>query len=157
MFILRQLASTCALGEIDELSETADAGQQVTDPNPRYIMRLAEDGQFSSDITTMATSATFTIPLPQNYDTDEMLHVTITTSKTVKLTVVSATNGTSNVMIRAGTNQIGIYTFCGPVTSMLLTNSSSATSTVRWFLFQMPDIDSEDGWRDGALSTGVLD
>lgn len=155
MLILRQLDSSTLLGA-DALEDlTNDQRQQIVDVNPRYIMQLAGDGKFSSDYTQVAGSgATFAVPLPQNYVTTNFLHVCLTSDQTVMVTTAGA-NGNSNVMVYAGLNQVGVLTQCGPITSLTITNPGTTTANLEWFLFELPNILSVNGWRDGSISTGV--
>jgi hypothetical protein len=155
MFILRQLDSATQLGADSSESLTNDYRQQITDVNPRYLLQLSGNGKFSSDYTQVAASGTFSIPLPQKYVTTNNLHMCLTSDKTIQITTAGA-NGTSDIMLRAGTNQIGVLTQCGPVTSITITNSSASTANIEWFLFELPNVAANAGWRDGSLATGVL-
>lgn len=156
MYILRQLDSSTLTGADASEALSNDQRQQIVDVNPRYILQLSGDGKFSSDYTQVAGSgATFAVPLPQKYVTTNNLHICLTSDQTIMVTTAGA-NGASNVMVRAGTNQVGVLTQCGPVTSITITNPQTTTANIEWFLFELPNVLSVDGWRDGSMSTGTI-
>lgn len=158
MLVLRQINLQLEAGaDIASEALTNDTSAQMTDVNPRYIMQLAGDGKFASDFTQIAgTSTAFALPLPQKYVTTNMLVVILTADQTVQVTTTGA-NGTSNQMVRAGLNQLGIWTQCGPVTGITVTSNSTATAVnVEWFMYELPAITTNAGWLDGPLATGLI-
>ncbi len=157
MYILRQLdSSTLAGADVASEALTNDQRQQIVDVNPRYILQLAGDGKFSSDFTQIAGSGTtFSVPLPQKYVTTNYLHVCLTSDQTIMVSTTGA-NGASDVMVRAGINQVGVLTQCGPVTAITLTNPGATAANIEWFLFELPNVLSVNGWRDGSMATGTI-
>lgn len=157
MYILRQLDSSTLLGADANEALTNDQRQQIVDVNPRYILALAGDGKFSSDYTQVAGSgATFSVPLPQNYVNTNFLHVCLTSDQTIMVTTAGGI-GASNTMIFAGTDgQLGVLAQCGIVTSLTITNPGTTAANIEWFMFELPNILSVNGWRDGPLATGTL-
>jgi hypothetical protein len=156
MFILRQLNSSTLYGADAVESLTIDQRQQIVDMNPRYIMALAGDGQFTSDYTQVAGSgSTFVVPLPQNYTAGQMLHLCLTSDQTIMVTTTGGI-GTQKTMIYAGTSSLGVLTQCGIITALTITNPSAVAANIEWFMFQLPNVLVNAGWRDGSLATGLI-
>lgn len=158
MYVLRQLGSVIVSGAQTALAYTQDMVNQINDPNPRYIMKLAGNGKVTSDSTILSSLASFSVPLPQNYDSTKRLHVTLVSDKTVKVSLVSSVTGSSDFMLRAGlaSDQQGISNFCGVISSITVLNPQGSSANLEWMIFEMPDINSTLGWRDGSISTGIL-
>lgn len=157
MYILRQIDSTTLAGAQSSEAMSNDQRQQIADMNPRYVMQLAGDGQFSSDFTQIAGSgATYNVPLPLNYTAGQMLHICLTTDQTIMITTTGGPFGTSNTMIYAGTSSPGILVQCGVITSLTITNPGATAANVEWFMFQLPNILVNAGWKDGSLATGLI-
>ncbi len=155
MYILRQLDSSTLTGaDIASEALTNDQRQQIVDVNPRYLLTLSGDGKFSSDYTQIAASGVFDVPLPQSYVTTNNLHLCLTSDQTIQVATTGA-NRNSTVMGRAGLNQGGGLTQCGPVTSITITNPQAVAANVEYFMFELPNVLSVAGWRDGALATGT--
>lgn len=157
MYILRQLDSSTLLGADANEALTNDQRQQIVDVNPRYILALAGDGKFSSDYTQVAGSgATFSVPLPQNYVNTNFLHVCLTSDQTIMITIIGGISSSNKTMVFAGENQVGVFVQCGAMETLTITNPGTVTANIEWFLFELPNILSVSGWRDGPLATGTL-
>lgn len=156
MFVLRQINMQMEAGaQIASEALSNDVRSQFTDMPARCIMELAGDGKFSSDYTQVAASGSFALPLPQNYVTTNLLHIMLTSDQTVQVTITGGP-ATSNVMLRAGANQVGVLVQCGTVTGITVANTSANTANLEWFLFELPNILVNAGWRDAALVTGLV-
>ena len=159
MLLLRQIGSTLTGGAQTELYGTADYNEQVTDVNSRYILRLAGPGKVSNDRTVIAPGGTnVTIPLPQNYDETKRLYVAVASDQVVQVFFNSPVFGAGSFLVNPGasSDQQGIAAFLGLTASLSVSNNGEIDATVEWFLFELPDITTPAGWRDGALATGVL-
>lgn len=154
LYVLRQLGSTLLTGAETSEAATPDVRHQITDVNPRYILQLAASGKISWGQTALAANGSLSLPLPQTYVVTNNLHMAFTSDQIVKV-ATTGVNGTSAVMIRAGINQVGVLTQCGPVASITVTGNTISTANLEWFLFELPNILSVTGWRDGSLATGT--
>lgn len=156
MLALRQLAAVLADGAVSDMSSVGDFHYRLVDVNPRMVMKLTDDGRVSTGLTQVASGGgTYTIPLPQSYVNTNQLYVLLTSDQTVKLTLTTPSL-TSNALIRAGLNQVGIVALCDLVNSLVITNAGGTAANVEWFLFELPAITTTAGWRDGSLALGTL-
>jgi hypothetical protein len=154
MYVLRQLGSTMLIGAETSEAATPDLRHQIVDLNPRYIMQLSASGKLLWGQAQVAAAGTLSVPLPQAYVTTNNLHVVFTTDQTLELSTTGGA-GASSVMVRAGLNQLGVLTQCGPITALSLIGHPTLVANVEWFLFELPAITTVAGWRDGSLATGV--
>lgn len=162
-FVQRQITGTLGVGAYTTMAQF-DPSKNLwsqTDVVPTTIMKI-EDGKSSSGVLTIpATTGTATVPLPQSYDTARRLSVTIFSDKIIKVTTVSPAHTTSVGLIRPGagtaTDQKGMMSWVGRVTSITLANVQSAAATVTYMIWEYPsDIEDQDSWRSGSQTTGVI-
>lgn len=154
MYILRQLGLTMLVGAETSMATTPDLRHQIVDVNPRYILQLAASGKVSWGQNALAANGSLSIPLPQVYVTTNLLHMVFTSDQTVKLSTTGGV-GASSVMVRAGLNQVGTLTQSGIVTAITVAGNTTNTANVEWFLFELPNILSVNGWLSGSLATGT--
>ena len=155
MFALRQLAAFLADGAESDMSAIPEFVFQLVDVNPRFILRLKDDGRASGDLATAtAGGGSFALQLPQNYDPANRLCVLLSSSKTIEVTIV-AVSGTYRVMVRAGFAQLGLLAFSDYITSITVLNAGASDALIEWLLYELPDITTVDGWRDGAIALGT--
>lgn len=156
MYLLRQMGSTLVAGAQTSEAATPDLRHQIVDMNPRYIMQLLAPGKYSWGQGIAAGGAGFSIQVPQNYVNTNLLHVVITTDQNADISIPYGS--TSVIAVRAGLNQVGVLSQCGIVTGAITVtppSSITAAANVEWFLFELPNILSVNGWRDGSLATGT--
>lgn len=156
MYVLRQLGSTMLEGVETSIAASTDVRHQISDVNPRYIQQLAAPGKVIWGQATVAAAGTLALPLPQAYVNTNPLHIVFTCDFTAGLVIVA--NGiTSNVTVRAGLNQLGVFTQCGAgVTAISIVVATGATAAdCEFFMYELPAILTVAGWRDGSLATGT--
>lgn len=157
MYVRRQLELFRATGEIDEPSAVAELDALMPDVPARNVLALS-NGKVLHGRQLIADSGTLALKLPQNYDNTHRLAVLVTTSKTMKATVVTPDLGTWNVMLYAGaaSDQNGILSVQQRITSITMANSSGSSGWVEWFAFELPDLADADSWQNPAFVLGVL-
>ncbi len=155
MFALRQLNAFLADGAETDMSAVDDFRFQLVDVNPRFILKLRDDGRASGDFAVCASGGgSFALPLPQNYDVANRLCVLLSSDKTVEVTIV-ATAGTSRVMVRAGLVQVGLLSFSDYIISISVACPGATAANVDWMLYELPAITTVAGWRDGPIALGT--
>ncbi len=128
------------------------------DVPPSAVMKI-DDGLYLSHKNSIGgPGGSYTIPLPLAYTSASRLFFRLRTDVIVKVTTVMPVLGTSEALCRPGiaTDQDGVYTFCGRVTSITVTNPTALDATFQFVVFQYPDLTDNDSWRDGYLTTGVV-
>ena len=156
MHVQRQFGVQVVKGTETDILTNVSYLWQLTDNNPRYVLNI-DPGQFTQGTVEIAASGSYAIQLPDAYDSAERLFVFLKTDKTIKAVTVSPVDPTSTVLIYAGAGdgQEGVFTTCGRVTSITLSNPQTATATVEYFLFQLPPIAYAAAFRDGNIATGI--
>lgn len=154
MYVLRQLGSTILPGNDASQAYSTDIRQQIVDVNPSYILEMAGNGKVSWGQQALAATTTLSIQLPQNYVTTNNLHVVFTSDQTVKFSTTGGV-GSSSVLVVSGASQVGCLTQCGPVTAITITGNATQTANIEWFLFELPNILVNAGWRNGSITVGT--
>lgn len=158
MYIQRQFGADVVTGDDTDLvtSTISNYVWQLTDTNQRYVL-VIDPGKYVQGTIDLAASASYSIQLPNTYDSANRLFVMIRSDLTIKVVTVSPFDPTSTFLVRAGVEagQDGIYSSQGRVTSITVSNPQSETATVEYFLFEQPDLSLADSFRDGQIATGV--
>lgn len=126
-----------------------------SDTYPANILLLAE-GKSRSGVVYIGASSSQVVPLPVNYTAAARLGVVVTTAATLKLVHVIPLLGTSTVLVRAMANSNGVYSIVSSTTSLTVFNESATTASYSYMVFEYPDITSQNSWRSGPQSTGIV-
>lgn len=162
MYVLRQITARLAKGKkLTSVGTAVTFPYRLTDVLRKYVLKV-DDGDVVMDSFAMNASDSESLQLPRNYTNTSRLFFQLRTTDTVKVTIVSPDQGTSNILVKGtrGTtlgDHDGLLTFCGTVTSVTITVPAAATADVllEYFAFKLPDLTDADSYRIGNLALGV--
>ncbi len=114
----------------------------VREPDTRLLV-----DQVSQGWKAIAISGTLTVPLPAGYTSASRLLCYFRASGLCQIAVVSPGHATATHVIHASTVRDGLLCFSDTVTSLTVTNSTTAIK-FSWLLILQPDITDADNFKE---------
>lgn len=157
-YVQRQLTMMLARGDVDTIGEADQFPFRLRDVRPSTILKL-EPGLRCMQALSLDGGDTYTVQLPDDYDSAEKLHGVFVTDGIMKAVVTSPElTGTSTQLIK-GTEDDGrgTWVFQQRITSIVISNPTAAAINVEYMLFQLPDLDEASSYRNGSRTIGYVE
>lgn len=121
---------------------------------------------FSSAADSVADK-TYTLVLPQNYDTDEKLYISVVTNGRLQVKYTSPTFGSNQRVLLKGTDDtsagthLAFWIYQGDMTEIQLIQPPTSTGgtdiDVVVFMYEIPDLSLAASYADGEIGLGVME
>lgn len=116
---------------------------------------------------TMAQNTSYSILLPPDYDVTRPMYVAVQSDLKARVNFDSPTYGNGNIALLYGTNSstdgvhYGVWTFQGDLTAFSIsipsTADGGATTRVKVFMYEIPDLTTADSFFDRQIGLGTTD
>ncbi len=156
-YIQRQVSMMLARDDVSSMMEAEIFPFRQRDVKPSTILKI-DPGLRCSQAFSLAAAGTYTVQLPDDYDTAQKLHgIFITNGIILAVTTSPELTGTSSQLIKGtAADGRGSWIFQQRITSIVLSNPTAATVLVEYMLFQIPDLTVTASYRDGARTLGYV-
>lgn len=110
-------------------------------------------------------SGSYTVPLPEDYDTDNRLYIAVRTDLNATITYTSPTHGAGKKVLLKATDSdddgthAAFWTFQGDMTTFAVsipsTANGGATTCVQVFMYEIPTLTDFESFFDKQIGLGV--
>ena len=133
VYIQRQFSGILVTGTNTDPSTYSIAGRVMDfrDAVPSSVLKI-DDGLYANHEYTVGTLGSLALRLPEGYSSANRLFFRIRSDYTLRVVSVLPVLGTSTALWRPGlaTDQLGLMTFCGRVTSITVTNPTAVRNPI---------------------------
>lgn len=161
MFLQRQISASCVDGQKEYLSDASKFPYKLTDVLPKYVLQLGE-GAVTSDYIRLDASTSYSVPLPSDYDSDDILSCVFRSTARCRIELVSPDHGTSTLLLKSTYGSIegdhfGMIMWQGKVTSITVdVPSGFDPALIDYFCFKVPDLDDPNSYQIGDRAIGYV-
>jgi hypothetical protein len=149
--------------------------QQIADAQPSDLIGslfdktlmpalVLEPGKQIYHAFSLAQNTSATLPLPENYDSDNRLYIAVRCNLKGRVVFTSPTHGTSTVLL-LGTDSdddgvhAAFWTYQGDMTTFAVSVPSTAdgglTTDFEVFMYEIPDLEDFESYYDKQIGFGV--
>lgn len=156
MYIQRQICAFLATGDVPSMAEATVFPWRQRDVRPNLVLKLAA-GKQTGDSIRLNAGQSFSVPMPDDYDTARPLFCVISASSVAKVVTVSPAHATSTALIKCATGYPGVLEWVGRVTSITVSNPHATDETlIEYFLHELPDLTLAASFRGGSFAFGYI-
>lgn len=156
-FLFRQISMMLARGDVAAIADAETFPYRQRDVKPSTVLKI-DSGLRCGQALSLAAAGTYTVQLPDDYDTAQKLHGIFVTNGIIRAVTTSPElTGTSTQLIKGtAADGRGTWTFQQRITSIVLSNPTAAVVLVEYMLFQLPDLAVQESYRDGCRTIGYV-
>ncbi len=161
MYVQRQIAAWLADGDHQSIAEATSFSWRARDVRSNLELALGV-GKVDGDSVRLDAGESFTIPLPNEYDSSALLFVIIRATSIGRVVVASPAHATSTVLINATEGDTlgdypGFLQFTDYVTSITISHPQGSDPVLfEWLVHEVPDLTAAASFRGGNMAFGYV-